>query len=138
MRRPCDRSEPLDRIAGRDLHLGAQRPLALEDVLGDVLRQLLHEQLLAHHDLVDRLLEELGEAGHVHALLSRVEIDEAVDLARDERLLPVAHPHGLLDARHARAGEAETHLRRRGLEVLVESSVWVHPATLATRETRAG
>ena len=58
----------------------------------------------AHHDLVDRLFEELGEPRHVHALLGRVEVDEAVDRRRDERLLvAVAHADGLLDAGHSRA-----------------------------------
>ena len=54
----------------------------------DVLRELLDEQRLADHDLVDRLVEELGEAGHVDAFLRRVEIDVALDRCGDERSPP--------------------------------------------------
>jgi len=77
---------PLQRIARRDPHLGPARSLTADDVPRDVLRQLLDEEGLADHDFVDRLPEELGEAGHVHALLARVEVDEAVDLGGDELL----------------------------------------------------
>jgi hypothetical protein len=68
--------------------------------------------------LVDRLLEELGEARHVDALLPRVEVDRAVDRGRDE-LLAAAAPDadGLLDAGHADTREAERDLRRRRLQI---------------------
>ena len=57
-----------------------QRLLALDDVRRDVLREHLDEEGLADDDLLDRLLEELREARHVHALLRGVEIDRALDL----------------------------------------------------------
>jgi hypothetical protein len=51
-------------------------------------------------------------------LLGRVEVDEAVDLGGDERVVPaVLHPHRLLDACDSGAGEADPHLGRRGLQV---------------------
>ena len=77
--RPVTGVVALERVARRDPHLGPQRALALDDVRGDVLGELLDEERLADHDLLDRLLEQLGEARHVHALLRRVEIDGAVD-----------------------------------------------------------
>ena len=76
------------------------------------------EELLVDHDLVDRLLEDLGEARHVHALLSRVEVDEAVDLGRDERVAAaVLHAHGLLHAGDPGAGEADANLGLGSLEI---------------------
>ena len=79
----------------------------------DVLREVLDEELLVDHDLVDGLLEDLGEARHVHALLGRVEVDEAVDLGGDERVAAaVLHAHGFLDAGHAGAREADSDLGR--------------------------
>ena len=44
------------------------------------------DERLADHDALDRLLEELGEARHVDALLRRGEVDGAVDLGRDDLL----------------------------------------------------
>ena len=113
-----DRGEPLHRIAGDDLDLGAQRPLPLEDVPSDVLREHLDVEDLVDHYLVDRLLEQLGEAGHVHALPVRVEVDGAVDRRCDE-LLPAAPPDAdsLLDAGHSDAREAERDFGGRRLEV---------------------
>ena len=111
----------LERVSSCDLHLGAKRTLPLQDVLGDVRGKPLDQELLAHDDLVDRLLEELGKAGHVDALLHRVEVDGAVDLGRDEHLVPaVPHPHRLLDAGDARARERDPNLGRRSLEILRE------------------
>src|SRR6185503_7746826 len=70
------------------------------------------------HDALDRLLEELGEARHVDALLARVEVDRAVDRRGDELLAPAApDADGLLDAGDADAREAERDLRRRRLQV---------------------
>src|SRR4051812_8164032 len=67
---------------------------------------------------LDRLLEELGEAGHVHALLARVEVDGAVDRRGHELLaVPVADPDRLLDPAHTGAGQGEPHLRLGRLEI---------------------
>ena len=84
----------------------------------DVLGEALDEEHLADHELVDRLLEELREARHVHALPSRVEVDEAVDLGRDERVAAaVLHAHGLLHPGHARPGEAELYVGEGSLQI---------------------
>jgi hypothetical protein len=75
-----------------------------DDVRGDVLREVLDEQRLADHDLLDRLLEELWEARHVDALARVVEVDGAVDVRRDQLLLAAAaDADRLLDPAHARA-----------------------------------
>ena len=87
-RHPRHRGLPLQRVAGRHLDLGAERLLAADDGAGDVLGELLDEQRLAHHELVDRLLEQLREARHVHAALLGVEVDGAGDLGEDELLVP--------------------------------------------------
>ena len=120
---PRDRRRSLDRIARRDPDLGAQGLLALDDVRGDVLREDLDEERLADHDLLDRLLEELGEARHVDALLRGIEIDRGLDLGGDLLLAPaVADPDRLADAHYSGAGQAEPDLRERGLQVVVEKS----------------
>ena len=120
---PVTGRRALDRIAGRNPDLGPQGLLAFDDVGGDVLGEDLDEERLADHDLLDRLLEELGEAGHVDALLSGVEVDRALDLRGDLLLAPaVADPDRLLDARHSGAGQAEPDLGERSLEVVVEES----------------
>ena len=114
------------RVARRDPHLGAHALLPRGDLARDVLGQLLDEQRLADHDLVDRLLEQLREARHVHALLRRLEVDRAVDPCRDQLLgcsLRVADPDRLLDAAHPGARQAEAHLGQRGLEVVGEEVV---------------
>ncbi len=86
-----------------------------------MLREHLHEQRLARDDDVDRLLEELGEAGHVHALLIRGEVDRAVDDRGHDRLgVAAADAHRLLHARDAGLRERERDLGRRSLEILVE------------------
>jgi hypothetical protein len=114
-------SPPLQRIARGDPHLGAAGLLTPDDVLRDVLGELLDEERLTDHDLVDRLLEQLGEAGHVHALLARVEVDEAVDLRGDELLgAAPAESDRLGDALDARPRQAEPHLGCRGLEIVQE------------------
>ena len=82
---PGHRGRALDRVTGGDLHLCAQRILALDDVAGDVLGQPLDEEHLADHELVDGFFEQLREARHVHALARRVEVDEAVDLGETRR-----------------------------------------------------
>jgi hypothetical protein len=53
---------PVDGVARRDLRLGAERLLALDDVARDVLREVLDEELAVDDHLVDRLLEELRKA----------------------------------------------------------------------------
>ena len=121
--------EPADRPLGADPDLGLDGALPLHDPARDVLRKHLDEKsLLADHD-VDRLLEELREARHVHALLVGGEIDGAVDDRRHDRL-GVAAPDadGLLDAAHARVGQREADLGRRGLEVLDEVRKLGHSA----------
>src|ERR671935_2147857 len=55
------RRAPLERITSLDVHLGAPRALAIDDVPRNVLRELLDEERLADHDLIDRLLEQLGK-----------------------------------------------------------------------------
>ena len=65
------------------------------------------------------------------ALLGRVEVDVAVDLGRDERLVAVVpHAHGLLDAGDAGAGQADADLGRFRLQVLVEEDSLAHGAPL--------
>ena len=80
----------------------------------DVLREILDEERVVVDDPLDRLLEELGEARHVDALLRRVEVDRAVDRRGDQLLArAAADAHRLLHAGDAGAREAERHLRRR-------------------------
>jgi hypothetical protein len=108
-----------ERVLCRDPHLGAQRALPLDDVLCNVLRERLDEQRFTDHDLLDRLLEQLGEARHVNALLRGGEVDGAVDLGRDQLLgVAPAQPDRLRHALDAGPGEAELHLRRGGLEIV--------------------
>ena len=79
-----------------------------------MLGEILDEERLVVDDVLDRLLEQLREARHVHALLRRVEIDGAVDRRRDQLLAAaVADPDGLLDARDA--GAARGRAPPRGL-----------------------
>ena len=105
-------------IARTDLHLGDDGVLPLDDPRRDVLREVLDQEGIVGDDAFDRLLEELREARHVHALLRRVEIDGAVDRRRDQLLLgAAADAHRLLDAGDAGARQADRHLGRGGLEV---------------------
>ena len=114
----ADRRSPRQRVLRLDPYLGAKRVLALDDVPRDVLGQRLHEERLADHDLVDRLPEELGEPGHVHAFLRRVEVDRARDLGGERLLVSlVADPDRLLDTGHARAGQGQRDVGRRCLQV---------------------
>ena len=57
-------------VAGRDPDLGAQAALALAHALGDVGGEPLGAERLAQDDLVDRLVDDLLEAGHVDAGLA--------------------------------------------------------------------
>src|SRR5439155_17736259 len=123
VRRPeaGDGRPALAREARLDRDLGPQRVLPLEDVRGDVLGELLREQRLADHDLLDRLLEQLRKARHVHALLRRVEVDGALDVGGDELLvLAPAEADRLVDAADAGAREADPHLGGGRLQILRE------------------
>ncbi len=102
----------MDRRLGPDPHLGPERALPLDDARGDVLGEHLHEERLALDDQLDRVLEELGEAGHVDALLVGGKVDGAVDDRGHHRLgVAAADPHRLLHAGDACAGERERDLR---------------------------
>ena len=84
-------------------------------------RQLLHEERLLEHDVLDHLLEELREAGHVNALLRRVEIDGALDVGGDQLLAgSVPNPDRFRHSGDACAGQAEANLGLRCLEVFAE------------------
>ena len=107
---------PLERILGDDLDLGAQRALAFDDLRGDAGGELLDQERFLDHDLLDRLLEQLREARHVHALLRRIEIDGAIDVRGDQLLvLAIADPDRLADAADAGAREPNLHVRGRSL-----------------------
>ena len=113
-----DRGLALDRVQRGHLDLGAQGALAADDGARDVLGELLDEQRLADHELVDRLLEQLREARHVDAALRGVEVDRAGDLGGDELLVrPAAEADRLAHAPDAGPGQAELHLGDGGLEV---------------------
>ena len=71
--------------------------------------------------VVDALGHRLGEAGHVHALLTGVEVDEAVDLGVVEELgAGVRDPDHLVDAGDSGAGQGEMDVGLGGLEVVRE------------------
>ncbi len=107
-----------DRPERTDRHLCAERPLALDDAQRDVLGQLLDEERLVVDDGVDRLVEELGEARHVDALLIGGQVDGAVDRRRHHGASRGARDvHGLRHTRHARPGEADADVRLGRLEV---------------------
>src|SRR6266576_978191 len=122
------RSRELSRTGPR-----AQGALPLDDLRGDVGGELLDEQRLLDHDLLDRLLEQLGEARHVDALLLRVEVDGAIDVRGDQLLaLPVADPDRLTHAADAGAREPDSHLGRRCLKILEKMNSVAHrEATVA-------
>jgi hypothetical protein len=116
-----DRRAPGDRELGPDRHLGANRLLPLDDAGGDVLGQLLDVEGLADDDVVDALGHGLGEAGHVHALLTGVEVDEAVDLGVVEKLgARVRDPDHLVDAGDPGARQCEMDVGLCSLEVVRE------------------
>ena len=71
------------RVAGGDRHLGAKAALLLADLLRDPRRELLGAEGLAQHDLVDRLVDDLLEARHVHPRLVRVEVHGALELGEE-------------------------------------------------------
>jgi hypothetical protein len=130
-----DRRQPLDWIPGRDLDLGAKRLLALDDMPGDVLGEVLDEELSVDHHIVDRLLEELWEARHMDALLGGVEVDEAVDLRGHESIaVAVLHPDRFLDSGDARAGQADSDLGLGGLQIGRGGYSLVHAPTVAREQ----
>jgi len=105
-------------IPRRDAHLGHQRLLAGHDRARDVLGEILDEERIVVDDALDRLLEQLGEAGHVDTFLPRIEVDGAVDRRGDQLLaLAAPDPDCLLHAGDACAGEADRHVGGGGLEV---------------------
>ena len=78
--------------------------------------EVLGLQRFGQHPLVDRLVDDLLEAGHVGAGLPRLEVDEALELGEEElaglAVVAVAggarvDPDHLLDADDADAGEAD-------------------------------
>ncbi len=106
------------RVVGGDGDLGPQPALALAHLLGDVGGQHLGLEGLAQHHLVDRLADDLLEAGHVDAGLLRVEVDEALELGVEEVLRPVGlDPDHLLDPGHPDPREADLGRGRGGLDV---------------------
>ena len=73
---------------------------------------------LAEHDLVDRLADDLLEAGHVDAGLARLEVDEALEVGVVEVLGAVGlDPDHLLDAGDADPREADLGRGHRRLHV---------------------
>ena len=106
------------RVAGRDRDLGSLAALPLAHLLGDVGGQHLGFERLAEDDLVDRLADDLLEAGHVDAGLLRVEVDEALEAGVEEVLGAVGlDPDHLLDAGDPDAGEADLGGGQRSLDV---------------------
>ena len=103
-RQPRDGRLAPDRPQRADRHLGPQRFLPVDDAAGDVLGEHLDEQRLLEDHRVDRLVEELGEARHVDALLVGGQVDGAVDRRGHHRLrLLAGDAHGLRDAGDAGA-----------------------------------
>ena len=95
----------MDRPLGADPDLGAKCSLSLDDAARNVLGEHLDEERLALDDELDRLLEELWEARHVHALLVGCEIDSAVDNRSHHRGgVTAADAHRLLHTGDACAG----------------------------------
>jgi len=86
-----------------------------------VLGQILDMERLADHDVVDALGHGLGKAGHVHALLTGIEVDEAVDLGVVEKLgTGMGDPDHLVDPGDPGAGQGEMDVGLGGLQVMGE------------------
>src|SRR5918994_2356272 len=119
----------LDGVPRSDPRLRPAGALPLDDLARDVRRQLLDEERLLEHDVLDHLLEELREAGHVDALLRRVEVDGALDVSGDQLLAgPVPDPDRLRHPGDPRARQAEANLGLRCLEVFAEQVAEIgHP-----------
>ena len=88
----ADRSGDGLGVAGGERDLGAHPALAVADALGDPGGEVLGLQRLAEDGLVDRLVDDLLEAGHVGAGLPRVEVDVALELGEEELRAAVALP----------------------------------------------
>ena len=131
-RQPGDRRHPSHRPASRDPNLGSDGALALDDVAGDHLRDLLHDPCLAEHDVADRLVEHLGEARHVDALLPAREVDGALDLGRHHRLgVAAANANCLLNPGHTGPRKRELDGWRRRLHVRREVRELAHVRNVA-------
>ena len=113
-------------VARLEVHLGAARALAVAHLLGDVLGQRLGaERALAEDHLADRVVDDLLEARHVRALLARAEVDEAVELGGEQRLVSArVDADDLLDVRHAHARERDVQRRDLVLDVLERIRPW--------------
>ena len=72
------------RVAGGEGDLGAQAALAVADALGDLGGEVLGLERVVEDGLVDRLVDDLLEAGHVDAGLARLEVDVALELGEEE------------------------------------------------------
>ena len=106
--------------------------LALDDVPGDHLGDLLDDARLAEDGITDRLVEDLRESRHVDALLAAREVDRALDVGGHHRLgIAAADPDRLLDAGDAGAGERELDRRRGRLHVGDEMRPVGHLGNLA-------
>ena len=128
------RRHPAHRPAGGDPHLGADGALALDDVPRDHLGDLLDDAGLAEHGVADRLVEHLGKARHVDALLPPGQVDGALDLGGHHRLQVAApDPDRLVDTGHARAREGELDRRRGRLHVGDEMRPVGHRENVAAR-----
>src|SRR5262249_61610650 len=105
----------------------AEGALRHEGLRGEMSRELLDEQRLLDDALLDRLLEQLGKARHVHALLRGVEIDGAVDVGCDQLLaLAVTDPDRLADAADTGPRQPDPHVRRRSLKILEKMHAFAH------------
>ena len=107
-------------VARFDAHLGAAAVLALADLLGDVRGEVLGAEGLGEDDGVDRLVDDLLEAGHVDAGLVGVEVDERFELGEEEAGGAAGRGgdvDDLLDAADADAGEADARVGSAGLDV---------------------
>ena len=120
---PVERTTPghgrraLDRVSRCDPDLGAQRLLAFSTMCARCALRAPRPGRTRRHDLLDRLLEELREARHVHALLRGVEVHRALDIGGDLLLVvAVPDPDRLAHSRNARRarGRAAPRMRRTG------------------------
>ena len=72
------------RVAGGEGDLGAEAGLAVAHALGDLGGEVLGLERVVEDGVVDRLVDDLLEAGHVDARLARLEVDEALELGEVE------------------------------------------------------
>ena len=106
--------------------------LALADLLGDPRGEFLGAQRVDRDHRVDRLVDDLLEAGHVHAGLARFEVDHALQLGEVEAPGDV---DDLLDAVDADAGEADLGCRHAGLDVADGGAGMVSIVAMTTKGT---